>query len=142
MIPLSDLKPAVALSRFWKLITSSPNITPEYSPSSISCPFGMILSLFISYNHTMSSYRSEHKCKCGHSEAHHMDNKCEMCLRWKTKYPDIKWLEQHEFSADLSPESNILESERFRDAISRLDKYISRGFRGIPTRSIDRLPKG
>ena len=71
-----------------------------------------------------------------------MDNKCEMCLRWKTKYPDIKWIEHHEFSADLSPESNILESERFRDAITRLDKYISRGFRGIPTSSIDRLPKG
>ena len=90
----------------------------------------------------MPSTHPEPKCKCGHLETHHIDNKCEMCLRWKSEYPGIEWIEQHEFSADYSPRLKVLESERFQEAIVRLDEYISKGFRGIPTRSIDRLPKG
>ena len=90
----------------------------------------------------MSPIPPEPKCKCGHLKAHHIDDKCKMCLRWKTKYPSIQWIEHHKFSSDCSPQLKVLESERFREAIMRLDEYISKGFRGIPTRSIDRLPKG
>ena len=90
----------------------------------------------------MPSTHPEPKCKCGHLKAHHIDNKCEMCLRWKSKYPYIEWIERHKFSADYSPQLKVLESERFQEAIVRLDEYISKGFRGIPTRSIDKLPNG